>query len=139
MNKNKIIFSILIIGILCFFISYKMYNRPHANITESTPDITLTADTIIAAFSSDETKANSRYLDKILNITGTVSEFKLKKNKGIITLKTNQDFGSVLCHLSESASQNIHSLIVGQKITLKGVCTGYLMDVILVKAEIINE
>ena len=139
MNKNKIIFSILIIGILCFFISYKMYNRPHANITESTPDITLTADTIIAAFSSDETKANSRYLDKILNITGIVSEFKLEKNKGIITLKTNQDFGSVLCHLSESASQNIHSLIVGQKITLKGVCTGYLMDVILVKAEIINE
>ena len=69
-----------------------MYNRPHTNITESTPDITLTADTIIAAFSSDETKANSRYLDKILNITGTVSELKLEKNKGIITLKTNQDF-----------------------------------------------
>jgi hypothetical protein len=139
MKTKRIIISFLIFGILCFFIIYKIYNRPHINIIESKADITLTADKIIYDFSSDEPKANRSYLDKIIKISGIISELKLEKEKGIITLKTNQDFGSVLCHLSVEASQKMNLLKVGQTITLKGVCTGYLMDVILVKSEIVNE
>ena len=48
------------------------------------------------------------------------------------------DFGSVLCHLSEEATKEMSVLIEGQTITVKGICTGYLMDVILIKSEIIN-
>ena len=105
----------------------------------STKDISLTADKIMDDFFSDESKANKRYLDKIIEVSGIISELKVVKVKGIITLKTTQDFGNVLCHLSEDTSQDIQTLSEGQRITLKGVCTGYLMDVILVKSEIINE
>lgn len=139
MNTKKTIISFLIFGILCFFIIYKIYNRPHINIVESKADIALTANKIIYDFSSDETKANRSYLGKIIKISGIISELKLEKEKGIITLKTNQDFGSILCHLSVEASQKMNLLKVGQTITLKGVCTGYLMDVILIKSEIVNE
>ena len=139
MNKSKIIISILIFGGVCLFFIYRSYNTPHINIVASATDITLTADQIIDDFSSNETKANKRYLDKIIEVSGIISEINLVKNKGIITLKTTQDFGSVLCHLPEDASQYIQSLSVGHKITLKGVCTGYLMDVILIKSEVINQ
>ena len=139
MKKNKIIISILIFGSLCFFIVYQTYNTPHRNIMGSTKDISLTADKIMDDFFSDESKANKRYLDKIIEVSGIISELKVVKEKGIITLKTTQDFGNVLCHLSEDTSQDIQTLSEGQRITLKGVCTGYLMDVILVKSEIINE
>ena len=141
MKKNKIIISIsiLIFGSLCFFIVYQTYNTPHSNIMGSTKDISLTADKIMDDFFSDESKANKRYLDKIIEVSGIISELKVVKEKGIITLKTTQDFGNVLCHLSEDTSQDIQALSEGQRITLKGVCTGYLMDVILVKSEVINE
>ena len=139
MKKNKIIISILIFGSLCFFIVYQTYNTPHRNIMGSTKDISLTADKIMYDFFSDESKANKRYLDKIIEVSGIISELKVVKEKGIITLKTTQDFGNVLCHLSEDTSQDIQALSEGQRITLKGVCTGYLMDVILVKSEVINE
>ena len=141
MKKNKIIISIsiLIFGSLCFFIVYQTYNTPHRNIMGSTKDISLTADKIMDDFFSDESKANKRYLDKIIEVSGIISELKVVKEKGIITLKTTQDFGNVLCHLSEDTSQDIQALSEGQRITLKGVCTGYLMDVILVKSEVINE
>lgn len=138
MNKKKIISVILSIGIIGVFVAYKMYNKPHVNVSNTESDIVLTADKIINDFSSDENEANIIYLEKIIEVSGTISELNIEKEKGIITLKTNDDFGSVLCHLSDKATQKIKLLKEGQVITVKGICTGYLMDVILVKCEITN-
>ncbi len=138
MNKKKIIVSILILAIVGTFIAYKMYNKPHVNVADSKSDIVLTADKILNDFTSDENIANTKYLDKIIEVKGTVSDIKIENRKGIITLKTNADFGNVLCHLSDSSTKNMSKIKEGQILTLKGICTGFLMDVILVKCEIIN-
>lgn len=138
MKLKKIIVAIVILGIAGAFIAYKMYNKPHVNITETSSDITITANKILEDFSSDETTANLKYLEKIIEVEGIVSEVKIEKEKGIITLKTNDDFGSVICHLSDESTQKISSIAAGNSLKLKGICTGYLMDVIIVKAEIIN-
>jgi hypothetical protein len=138
MNIKKIIIAILILGIIGGVVAYKMYNKPHVNVGEASADITRTADKILNDFSTDETTANATYLEKIIEVKGVISELNIEKEKGIITLKTNDDFGSVLCHLSEEATKNMSTLKEGQSITVKGICTGYLMDVILVKSEIIN-
>ncbi len=138
MNNKKIITIILGFGIVSLFVVYKIYNKPHVNVSDAKSDIIITADKIIDDFSSDEIKANKSYLDKIIKISGVISELKVVKQKGIITLKTNHDFGSVLCHLSDKASRKMNSLKEEQTITLKGICTGFLLDVILIKCEIIN-
>jgi len=138
MNKKKILITVLALGILGAFVAYKMYNKPHVNVAQSKSDIILTANQILNDFSSDETTANLKYLEKIIEISGVVSEAKVEKEKGIITLQTNDDFGSVLCHLSTKSTAKIGALKEGESITVKGICTGYLMDVILVKCEIIN-
>lgn len=138
MNKKKILVSILLLAIIGTFIAYKVYNKPHVNVAKSSADITITANKILNEFSSDETSANTKYLEKIIEVSGTVSDVKIEKEKGIITLKTNDDFGSVLCHLSEESTKLMSTIKVGQNIKLKGICTGFLMDVILIKCEIIN-
>ncbi|WP_189663203.1 MULTISPECIES: OB-fold protein [unclassified Polaribacter] len=138
MKIKKIIIGILILGIVGVFVAYKMYNKPHVKVDEVATDIASTANKILEDFTADETIANSKYLEKIIEVKGEISEIKIVKEKGIITLKTNDDFGSVLCHLSAEATKEISTLQTGQTITLKGICTGYLMDVILVKSEIIN-
>lgn len=135
MNKKKIILSALVVVILGAFLGYKMYNKPHKNITETSADISVSANAILEEFSSDEKTANSKYLEKIIAVTGTISAIKIEKGKGIITLTTQDDFGGVLCHLSENATKKINTLKTGQVITVKGICTGYLMDVVLVKSE----
>ena len=136
MKIKKIIIGVLIFGIVGVFVAYKMYNKPHIIVSETTADISISANKIVADFSADETTANSKYLEKIIEVKGVISETKIEKGKGIITLKTNDDFGSVLCHLSAKSTKKMDALKEGQTITLKGICTGYLMDVILVKAEI---
>jgi cold shock CspA family protein len=137
MKIKKIIIGILVLGIIGVFIAYKMYNKPHVNVEETSADISITADKILNDFSSDENLANLKYLDKIIEVKGVVSEINTKK--GIITIETNDDFGSVLCHLSEEASRKVSGLQEGQIIVVKGICTGFLMDVILVKCEFINQ
>ncbi|WP_297803315.1 hypothetical protein [uncultured Polaribacter sp.] len=138
MKKNKIVIVILIVGFVGVFVAYKMYNKPHVNVVDTKSDIILSASKILNDFSTDENVANKLYLEKIIKINGTISELNIEKERGIITLKTTDDFGSVLCHLSEGGMKKMKSLKVGQTITLKGICTGFLMDVILVKCEIIS-
>jgi cold shock CspA family protein len=138
MNKRKIIIGILILGIIGVFTAYKMYNKPHINVAETSSDISLTSNKILNDFSSDENAANTKYLEKIIEVVGTISELKNENGKGIVTLKTNDDFGNVLCHLSTEESKKINTLKEGQTIIVKGICKGYLMDVILVKCVIKN-
>ena len=138
MTKKRITLVILILGIIGTFVAYKMYNKPHIDVADSKSDIVISADKIQSDFSTNENLANTNYLEKIIEVSGEISELTLENKKGIITLKTKDNFGSVLCHLSDNSTQKMNTLKMGKPVRLKGICTGYLMDVILVKCEIIN-
>ena len=138
MKIKKIIIGIVVLGVIGAFVGYKMYNKPHVDVAEASADITVSANKILEEFSGNETTANTKYLEKIVAVKGEITEIKIEKEKGIITLKTNDDFGSVLCHLSEESTKKMNRLTVGETIVVKGICTGFLMDVILVKSEILN-
>lgn len=138
MNREKIIIVILIFAILGAFVGYKIYNKPHIDVAETLADISISANEILSEFAADETTANTKFLDKIVAVKGVISETRIEKEKGIITLKTNDDFGSILCHLSAKSTKKMDKLKVGKIVIVKGICTGYLMDVILVKSEITN-
>ena len=137
MKIRKIIISLLILAVVGAFIGYRMYNKPHVNVASESADITITANKILANFSSDETTANTKYLDKIVQVKGVVAKVEKENGKGIVTLETNDNFGSVICHLTSEASKDL-TIKTGQELTLKGICTGFLMDVILVKSVIVN-
>ncbi|TMM28998.1 hypothetical protein FDT66_11465 [Polaribacter aestuariivivens] len=139
MKAKKIILSILILAVLGSIIAYKIYNKPHINVADENADITISASTILADFSSDETTANKKYLEKIIQVKGQVSDVSLSNGKGIVTLQTDDDFGSVICHLTDKESTKISEISKGQELIIKGICTGFLMDVILVKSIIINQ
>mgnify|MGYP000285961114 FL=1 len=138
MKRKKILSAILILGIIGAFIAYKIYNKPHVNVANSKVDISLTANKILNDFSTDENDANAKYLEKIIEVKGEIVSLKTEKGLGIISLKTNDDFGTVLCHLSEESTRKMRNFKEGQTISVKGICTGYLMDVILVKSEILT-
>lgn len=138
MKTKRIISAVLLLAIVGAIVAYKMYNKPHVDVADTKSDVLLTADKILSEFSLDENAANAKYLEKIIEVSGEIANITTEKEKGIITLKTNDDFGSVLCHLSEASTKKMQSLKIGESIKLKGICTGFLMDVILIKCEIIN-
>ena len=135
---KKISIYILIIGLLGIFIGYKMYNKPHINVAEKPVDIAITANILFADFSSDETKANTKYLNKIIAVKGRIANVEFNGEKAAISLQTEDDFGSVVCYLVKDEFKKSAEIKEGQEVILKGICTGFLMDVILVKCVIMN-
>ena len=137
MKAKKII---LILSLLIFiggFIAYKMYNKPHVNVAETFSDVFLEAVKIVDDFSSDEIMANTTYLDKIVQVSGIINSIKTENETLIVALAGNS-FGDVLCYLSEESKTKVNTLKEGQRVTLKGICTGFLLDVVLVKCALIN-
>lgn len=129
---KKILISGFILAIIGSFIGYKMYNKPHVDVSETSAEIIIKASELMDEFSVNENNANKKYLEKIIAVSGKITSIAIENEKPIVTLQTNDDLGSILCHFDKNGT-SIQQLKEGQTITIKGICTGYLMDVVLVK------
>ncbi|MEW7292159.1 OB-fold protein [Aquimarina sp. 2304DJ70-9] len=140
MIRKRIILinSVLIVVLAVVFIAVTMFNKPHINVSEKAPNLSIEATKVLNDFQNNETEANAKYLEKIIQVTGVISEQSLTNEKGIITLNSDDSFGSVMCHLDIKENKKMGALKTGQTVIIKGICTGYLMDVILVKCVILN-
>jgi len=130
---NKwVVLTIVVIGFAGIFIGYKIINKPHRNVEAATA-INVTAVTIANDYETNEAEANKKYLDKVLEINGTITGVsKNQKAETVIALK-GTDMSGLLCTI-EGAFEN--EFKIGDAIILRGICTGYLSDVILVRCTI---
>lgn len=127
----KYLVGLLIIGLAS---GAYMYYKPHQNIKTSKADVSLSAMEVFQAFESDESTANEQYLDKIMAVSGKVRDVS-KNEEGIVsvTLDAGQDMFGVICQLDQLSKHPREDFPIGEEVSFKGVCTGMLMDVVLVR------
>ena len=124
----------LILAAIGLGVGYYMYNKPHQNMERAAADVELTAEQLFANFSNDEATANENYLDQVIAVTGTVRDFsRNEEGQMTVTLDAGDDMFGVICKMDELSEQPRDNFQVGETITLKGLCTGMLMDVVLVR------
>ena len=136
-NIKWIILALFIIGIGGAWYGYSEWNRVAKDLTSVKPDFELTASELIKAFSDDEKKANSLYNGKVCAVKSkviSVDKDKLGLNTVMIGLDT--DFNNVSCQMDSTYNADAEKLVVGSEVTMKGICTGFLTDVILIKCVI---
>ena len=99
----------------------------------------MTASELYDSFENNESGANEKYLDKIVEVSGTVLESKTN-DEGIfsVTLEGGGMLGGVICQLDELSEHERTSFEAGESITFRGKCTGMLMDVVLVRCIEVN-
>jgi hypothetical protein len=131
---KKITIILLLITAVGAFVFYKIYNKPHEDINDAEADFFMDATALYAAFSTDETAANQQYLNKIIAVTGTVAETSTNLEEGIsVLLKSDDLLFGVRCELDQLSQHKRLSFETGEKITLKGICSGFLNDVVIVR------
>ena len=134
MVRNAVIAGIAGLALLMGLVAYFMYNKPHADMHRAASDFTMTSQELFAAFESDEAAANQKYLDKVLQVTGEVLETSTDE-EGLVTV--NLDGGGmmfgVICKLDPLSDPARTTFPSGAEVTFKGICTGMLMDVVLVR------
>lgn len=140
-SKNKKIgYILLFLGVIIISLALSQYYKPHIDVYNTEPDIITETTNILGAFENDEDAANKKFLDKIIQINGQISKVEASENNGIILTLDNENkgLGTVICHLSTEENKKLSNLKEGQNVVVKGICTGYLMDVILVRCNVLN-
>lgn len=131
--KKYLIPAALLLLIIAGVFAYRMYNKPHAVISEQDTAFQLEASTLLEDYTTDEASADAKYLNQVLEVSGTIHEISNKNEGTSLLLDAGSELGFVICELDAHAPQDITRYQAGQSVTLKGICTGYLMDVVLVR------
>ena len=137
-RMKKIVYSIFIILISALGFGFYLYNKPHRGIGDEQPAFKLKAETLISEYDTDETKSNTKYLGKIVEVKGVIAE-KLKDKTGNINITLQgPDLSGIGCQFEPNTQDKLERLSEGQVVVIKGICTGVLMDVVLVDCVIVQ-
>jgi tRNA_anti-like len=133
-QMKRYLYVALVFAILAAVYGYYEYNRPVKGIENEKPDIVVEAAALLTEFESDETNANKKYFDKIVEVSGTVAKVSTVDGKKSIYLNAGSDLSFIICELENTSDAD--KISVGQQTSIKGKCTGFLSDVILVQSVI---
>jgi hypothetical protein len=126
--KKKIVYTVVIL-VLGFggYIYYKV-SKPRPGLSNATPYVTIAATELYRQYQSNETLADSQFLDKVIEVTGTIADIEATDTTLSLELKGGES-GGVNCSIA--GGNKINSFKSGDAVTLKGRCSGFLMDVTL--------
>lgn len=111
--KKKIIIFLIIVSVLAFF-GYRYVYQNHRDISSETASFSIKVEQLKKDFSSNDSIANAKYLDKTIVIYGEVTNVDLENKQLIIDSSLNAKITS-----------DISAIKVKDKVTLKGRFIGY--------------
>jgi hypothetical protein len=130
-TKNKIIIVIALIAAIVFGVYYYIfiYSSNNHRQVQSETGIIITADSLVAKYQADEKLANSLYLNKAVVVTGNLLSIdKNQEGKTTLVIGRSDSFSNVSVTMISTAPITQK---VGESITIKGLCTGALSDVVI--------
>lgn len=127
-HKKRIILLCLAVVIVAIATAAAMiWNKPHKK-AEDEAGIPVAAAALFHEFSTGEQTANAKYLNKVLEVSGTVTEVsKNQDGKTVVILQADDPLGGVQCTMREDGV----ALSKDQQVKVKGFCNGYTMVVLL--------
>lgn len=129
---KKTILYLLISVLAGAGVAYYMYNKPVEGAGSMNTDFKIQSSELFAEFEKDETASNTKFLDKVIEVSGTVQSVKTEEGKTSVVLDGGMMFG-IICELDPNADHKRTEFKEGESATFKGICTGMLMDVVLVR------
>lgn len=139
LKRKYIWLSVSILIIIAGAFAYNEYNRKPADLSDVKSQLNITADSLVMVFETDEQKANALYLGKPIDITGLIAEINNQQDTLVnVTLGKKNDLHKVSCLINVNHISEIKNYKVGDKIMLRGICNGYLMDVELNRCVVVK-
>lgn len=133
---RRIFIVILFVAGLSTTIGYALFNKKRTGLLDEDPVAYVVSSNLVSEYESNEENTNKKYLGKVLQVGGIITEVSMEKDGLNVCLKGN-DLSTVLCQF-DSLYPLPQNLSVGNNIEVKGVCSGLLMDVVLVDCVLIK-
>jgi hypothetical protein len=86
-------------------------------------------------YADNEVAADAQYKDKVLRVSGTVDEIRKDiLDEPVLTLRARNQFNTVHCSFDgDGANASLASLRKGQKVTVRGLGSGYILGSPMIK------
>lgn len=126
--KRTLLF-LLVAALAAAAYGYYLWNKPHQDMGKSEAAFEVTAGQLLQEYVADENAANTKYLGKVIAVTGKVKETTTED--GIIKVMLdadNENFG-VYCTLDSAYRHPRKHFPAGEQVTFKGNCDGLNLDV----------
>jgi len=125
MKKRTVL--IIIAGLLvCAGIAGAViWNKPHRSAA-SEDAMPVTAIGLFKEYAANETTANTKYLNKNLEVTGQVAALDTNQDGAVaVILQTDDIMSGIMCTMHDRDV----AVKTGETVTIKGFCSGYVSDV----------
>ncbi len=124
------LFAVFFIVLTVIGVGLYYYNLKPKDLEKVRPDFVMTSVELQKLFEEDESGASARFINKIIEVSGEIISVKPVENSSFnVALKTGNELSSVICTFPEGSPAI--NLKQGSRITIRGECSGYLMDVLL--------
>jgi len=128
MKKRTILIAIAFITICAAIYGFIEYNRTSKDLTYVKAKFTVTAETIMESFITDEANANKEYLGQVVSVTGNIRTIEASDKNNSILVLGDKALSSVRCSLDSTHVNELQGLHTGEEVTVKGIVTGYSAD-----------
>jgi hypothetical protein len=135
-KKYLLIIAIIALASALFVLRYT-FRKSETSVTGKQTQIEVIVSEIIQTFESNEKLGDSLYLDKIIIVSGKVESVSEDSTGVTIYLREDDAVSGVLCSFSKDVI-NVLSVAKGERLKIKGICTGFLMDVVMNKCVLEN-
>jgi hypothetical protein len=117
---KKILLVLLVLGLIGAAAGFYLWNK-QAPRAENEQGVIITAVQLAKDYAASEQTANTKYLNKVLEVSGTVSEIDKNQDGGLMVILDSGDpMTGVQCTMREKNVQ----VAKGQQLTVKGFCSG---------------
>ena len=113
---KKVIAAIVLLAVIGVGTGiYFFYKKPET--VDDKKGVEVTAAALAKEFGADEQAANAKYLDKVIEVTGTIAETEQNQDGGLmVILDTGDPMAGVQCAMREKGVQ----VAKGVQVTIKG-------------------
>jgi len=99
----------------------------------------LTSEELFTAFDENETIANEKFLGKVIEVSGEVTGIEKTENGPlVILLSASSPMGGIRCTFETNQENVSEKVTTGSTHTVKGKCSGMLMEVVLDNCSLTN-
>jgi hypothetical protein len=136
--KNKIFISVILLFLIVngYYFVVPLFKSSEKNIENKTAALIINSKDLINSYTLNEQKSDSLYAGKIIEVIGYVKEITFLNNRNTIILNSKTDIFGVICDVNPNQKEKLKQLKEHQKIRVKGICKGFLKDVILLSCSI---
>ncbi len=151
----KVVLVLFVIGIITVILVLRYINKPNKDIEKAKADFTLNANDLYKEYTSNKTKADSLYNDKVIELNGIVTNIEAPSDTLVVAVFTQkQDTtqvksddlssafdvdGGVRCTMLQKYCNEAKKIAPNTSLKTKGLCKGMIgSDLIFVKCSIVK-